>query len=135
MDTIIVLMEKDEKTGFLEREIFGITISENEEFLVNLYVQSSLLYIRLAADRETKDWEYEAIFDYFDTSVFDGKVKSFTEITDTYDPTWEAVLDFDEGDPEGTCENVRTILHLFKEELYDVYETIKDKEEEYTDEE
>ena len=135
MDTIIVLMEKDEKTGFLEREIFGITISENEEFLVNLYVQSSKLYIRLSTDRETKDWEYDAIFDYFDSDVFEGKVKSFTEVTDTYDPTWEAVLDFDETDVEGTCGNVRTILSIFKNELYDVYDTIKDKEDEYTNEE
>lgn len=132
MEEIIVIMEKNPATGFLEKEIASLSLSKNEEFIVNLYSVKNELFIKLSTDREVKDWEFDAIYDYFDPGVFDGKAKRVCEVEDTYNPTWELVTDFDENDIDGLTERIIEILDIFKKEIYDVYETVKDKEGEYT---
>lgn len=135
MDTIIVVMEKDSKTGFLEKEIVGLELSENQKFIVNIYVMGDKLYMKLSDDREISDWEYDAIYDYFDDEVFGDRVDSVSEVEDTYDPTWEIVIDFDENDLDSLNDRVEEILAIFASEINSVYDAIKDKEGEYTNEE
>ncbi len=135
MDTVIVIMEKDKKTGFLEKEIAGLSLSKNEEYVVNVYAMEGDLYIRLSVDREVKDWEYNAVFDYFDTEVFNGKIKDISEVDDTYNPTWELRLPFDPENIDEVKKRVEEILEIFKKEINDVFGVIADKEGEYSDEE
>ncbi|MCD8090557.1 MAG: hypothetical protein LUD81_08070 [Clostridiales bacterium] len=135
MDTVIVIMEKDKKTGFLEKEVAGLKLSRNEEYIVNVYAMGGELYIKLSVDKEVKDWEYNAIFDYFDTDVFGDKINGISEVDDTYNPTWEIHLDFDAGNLDAVKERVEEILDIFKTEIKDVFSVIADKEGEYTDEE
>lgn len=131
MDTIIVIMEKNLKTGFLEREIAGLSLSENQKYIVNIYAAGDSLCIKLSDDRELEDWEFEAVYDYFDTEVFGGRITEISEEEDTYNPTWKIELPFDENNTEGLEERVEEILDIFKKELSSVYEVIKDKKGEY----
>ena len=134
MDTIIVIMEKNLKTGFLEREIAGLSLSENQKYIVNIYAAGDSLCIKLSDDRELEDWEFEAVYDYFDTEVFGSRITEISEEEDTYNPTWKIELPFDENNTEGLEERVEEILDIFKKELSSVYEVIKDKKGEYYEE-
>lgn len=131
METVIVIMEKDSKTGFLEKEIASLSISENVDYIVNLYAAGGELVIKLADQRELQDWEFDAVYDYFDPEVFGERVLGVSEVEDTYNPTWEVRLPFDCGDIEGVEKTVSEILNIFDKEINEVYETVKEKEAEY----
>ncbi len=135
METIYVIMLKDAKTGFLEKELCSITLSAHDEYIVNLYAAETdsgmTLNIRLSTGRDVSDWEYDAIYDYYDPSALEENGVSVTEMTDDYNPVWLAALPFDEDNAQQAVENVLKLHHA---ELADVFETIKDKESEYTEE-
>ncbi|MCD7905944.1 MAG: hypothetical protein LUG24_10415 [Clostridiales bacterium] len=135
MDTVIVIMERDKKTGFLEREVGSLKLSENEKYIVNVYSEEGSLFLRLTTPKDVKDWEYDAVFDYFDTEIFGGKIKEISEVDDTYNPTWELKLDFDENKLSEVSDRVEEILEIFNTEINDVFNVIADKEGEYSNEE
>lgn len=131
-ETVIVVMLKNKNTGFLEKELCSLDIKNNEEYIVNIYVMDNKLYIRLSTGRDVEDWEYSAIFDYYDVDLYAGEAAEVAEIEDDYNPTWEISLDYDD-DVAATEEKVNKILSIHSKEIADVFETIKDKEQEYRD--
>lgn len=131
-ETVIVVMLKNKNTGFLEKELCSLDIKNNEEYIVNIYVMDNKLYIRLSTGRDVEDWEYSAIFDYYDVDLYSGEAAEVVEIEDDYNPTWEISLDYDD-DVAATEEKVNKILSIHSKEIADVFETIKDKEQEYRD--
>ncbi|MCI8804831.1 MAG: hypothetical protein HFE59_02895 [Clostridiales bacterium] len=136
-DTIIVIMEKNVKTGFLEKELASLTLAENENLLVNIFVQEEneklKTHLKVSTGRDVSDWEYSAVFDYYDTDVFKDSAESVSEEEDCYNPTWEIIFDYTE-DIEELEKRIIKILNIHKNELSDVYDTIKDKEDEYDEE-
>lgn len=139
METVVVIMQKDPKTGFLEKELASLTIMENENLIVNLYVQEDeseklKMHIKLSTDKDVADWEYSAIFDYYDTNIFDDYADNVKEEEDYYNPTWEISFDYID-DTNELEEKITKILEVHRNELNDVYETIKDKESEYNEKE
>lgn len=139
METVIVIMQKDPKTGFLEKELASLTIMENENLIVNLYVQEDeseklKMHIKLSTDKDVADWEYSAIFDYYDTNIFDDYADNVKEEEDYYNPTWKISFDYID-DTNELEEKITKILEVHRNELNDVYETIKDKESEYNEKE
>ncbi len=134
METIYVIMLKDAVTGFLEKEICSITLSKHDEYIVNMYAAKTddgmSLNLRLSTGREVSDWEYDAIYDYYDPSSVEASGATVSELDDDYDPVWLVSLPFDEDNVQQTVEN---ILELHHNELADVFDTIKDKESEYTE--
>lgn len=128
-ETVIVIMLKNKETGFLEKEIGSLDIINNEEYLVNIYVMDDMLYIRLSTGRDVEDWEYSAIYDYYDSECFNG-VADIKECDDDYNPVWEVCTEFN-GDLVVTEQIVNNILEIHTKELSDVFETIADKESEY----
>lgn len=139
MDTVIVIMQKDKKTGFLEKELASLNISENENLIVNLFVLEDengklKTHVKLSTDKDVADWEYSAVFDYYDTNIFDDCADNITEIDDLYNPAWEIVFDYDE-DIISMEDKIVEILNIHKNELLDVYEAIKDKECDYNEKE
>ncbi len=138
MDTIVVIMLKDKKTGFLDKELCSLSLAENEEYIINIFVteeddNSQMLHLRLSTERDVADWEYSAIFDYYDPQRFDGKVEKVIEIEDYYNPAWELVLKYSDDTAE-TEEVITELLRLHRAELEDVYNVIADKESEYENE-
>lgn len=137
MDTVIVIMQKDKETGFLDKELASLTINENESFIVNLFVMENdnnepEMHLKLSTEKDVDDWEFSAIFDYYDTDIYSENVKEVLEIDDTYNPTWEFIFDYSNEINE-IEEKIIKILSMHKTELEDVYETIKDKESEYNE--
>lgn len=137
MDTVIVIMQKNMESGFLEKELASLKIDKNEELIVSLFAlleDTMKLHIRLSTDRDVEDWEYGAVFDYYDTEIFNGKAQSVIENTEGYNPEWEIVIEY--SDDILTLETeIVEILKIHRTELDEVYEIIKDKKGEYSDEE
>jgi hypothetical protein len=138
METIYVIMLKDSKTGFLEKELGSITLSAFDEYIINLFVTDEdgkqSLNLRLSTGRDVEDWEYDAIYDYYDCDVMNEIGGTVCETDDDYNPVWLVTIPFD-GDIEKAEQNVETVLKRHFDELTDVFETIKDKKEDYTNEE
>ena len=139
MDTVIVIMQKDVETGFLDKELASLTITENENLIVNLFAQKEeneklKMHIKLSTDKDVSDWEYSAIFDYYDIDIFKDYVEIITEEEDYYNPTWEIIFEYIDDIVE-LEEKIIKILSIHKAELEEVYETIKDKESEYNEKE
>ena len=136
MDTVIVIMQKDTKTGFLDKELASLTIAENENLIVNLFVieenDKLNMHIKLSTERDVKDWEYSAIFDYYDTDIFDGFAENITEEDDYYNPTWEIVFEYIDEISELESK-ITKLLEIHKAELEEVYKIIENKESEYNE--
>lgn len=134
-DTIIVIMLKNKTTGFLEKELASLDLTENVEYIVNIFAideeDNRKLHIKLSTERNVEDWEYSAIYDYYDPECFAGKAE-IIDADDDYNPVWELVIDYKEDIAE-LEEEVAELLTIHKKEIEDVFETIKDKESEYRD--
>lgn len=134
-ETYLVLMLKDKETGFLDKELSAYKIGDNEDLIVNIFVTEEeddklIVHLKITTDKDCEDWEFDAIYDYYDNAIYDGLILSFSEETEVYNPTF--LLTFEYNDNDSEMENfIRKILALHKNELNDVYEAIKDKEEDY----
>lgn len=135
-DTIIIIMLKNSTTGFLEKELGSLDIKEYEDYLVNIFAldgeKGRELHIKLSTAADVKDWEYSAIYDYYDTQCFGEKAIEVIESDDDFNPVWEVVAQYNE-DMAVNEELVNELLALHKAELDSVYEVIKDKESEYNE--
>ncbi|HCT63907.1 MAG TPA: hypothetical protein DIC60_01280 [Lachnospiraceae bacterium] len=133
-ETVIVIMLKDSKTGFLEKELGCYKITEDENLIYNTYAvedgEKTKVFMKLTTDREVEDWEFEAIYDYYDNETISPFVTSIEEDTECYNPTWCITFDF-VSNIEEMEEKIGRILKLHKQELQSVYEAIADKRDEY----
>ena len=134
-ETVIVIMQKDAETGFLEKELGAYSVSENAELILNIYAEGedARVVLRLSCDKELQDWEYDAVFDYYDTETVGALVDSIAEEDGQYSPVWVVTFPFAE---EQTVmeERLTSVLQAHQEELLSVYEAIKDKEDDYREE-
>lgn len=137
-ETVIVIMQKDPETGFLDKELGSYKITENEDLIYNTYAMEQdgrmVVTLKLTCEREVEDWEYEAIFDYYDQETILPFVTSIEEDLDCYNPTWKVSFDFLE-DIEEMEKRIGNLLKLHRQELDSVYTAIADKRNEYKENE
>ena len=123
-ETTIVIMLKDEETGFLDKELGSYSVPERAELIWSIYVKSNEVVLRLSCNRELEDWEYEAVFDYYDTEPVGALVDTIIEEEGHCDPVWIVGFPFIEDQ----------ILQAHEKELCSVFDAIKDKEDDYREE-
>jgi len=132
-ETVIVVMLKDSVTGFLEKELGAYSVI-HENLIHNIFAletgSDTNVHMRLTTERDLADWEFSAVFDYYDTEPLLGACSLVTEDESGYNPIWEIAFEFCENQ-EIMQERLSQILKLHKDELDSVYEAIKDLEEEY----
>ena len=133
-ETVIVIMLIDKETGFLDKEIGSYKILENETLIYNTFALEEndkvSVVMKITTGHEVEDWEFDAIYDYYDNETILPFVTSIEEEADCYNPTWKVKFDFHE-DPEVMEKRIGNILKLHNEELVSVYEAIKDKRDDY----
>lgn len=139
MDTVIVIMKKDKKTGLFEKELQTLNISKYEQYILNIYALENennqvFLNIKLTTEKDVSDWEYNAIYDYYDMSIFENEGYNINECEEEYNPTWEIIIPYTDNNNKLT-NIVNNILEIHYKELEEVYSVIKDKEGEYKNEE
>ena len=133
-ETIIVIMVKDPKTGFLENEIENYKIKEYDEYLYNAYAlkeeEKILIYLKISTSREVEDWEYSAIYDFYDEEVFEELDLVIKEDLDGYNPMWE--IEIPMIDDKSKMEDIiGNILKLHNDEINRIMEIIPEYKEDY----
>ena len=132
-ETTIVIMLKDEETGFLDQELGSYSVPERAELIWSIYVKSNEVVLRLSCNRELEDWEYEAVFDYYDTEPVGDLVDTIIEEEGHCDPVWIVGFPFID-DQDAMEEKLAKILQAHEKELCSVFAAIKDKEDDYREE-
>lgn len=134
---VVMLMEKEQDTGYLTKEIGSYRIMEGGQYIDSIYLTNKegerTVHLRLTTDRDLEDWEYEAVFDYYDTEVFGQQIRSIVEVVEVeeeFNPVWEITFPFIDSQ-EGMETMLERILTIHKTELNSTYEGIQDKKEEY----
>lgn len=135
-ETIIVIMLKNSETGFLENEIGSYKISENENLIYNVFAleeeNTVKTHMKLTVNRELEDWEFSAVFDYYDQGVFDELDLEIKEDDTGYDPIWEVIFDFTDNVTEME-DTISRILKIHAAELKEVFEEIADLKDAYSE--
>lgn len=133
-DAAFIIMLKNEETGFLEKEIGSCRLGRWGAYLGRVHAEDEngerLLHMKLTTATDVKDWEYAAIFDYYDEEILSGLSLRVTPDTEGYNPAWDCVLPFEE-DPESLQDIMLGLLRAHAHELDEIAEAIAGREEEY----
>lgn len=136
-ELVIVLMKKDKETGFLLQELGAYTVFGAEGLVFRAFVEEigekDMVVLQLTCNKEIADWEYDAIFDYYDTNVFAKYDKAVVEVDGEYQPIWAVKTPYSESQMEME-EVLSEIIEIHNEELESVYEAIADKKDDYCEE-
>ena len=126
----LVLMEIDKDTNQFVKELGSYEASEGAEFVtkLNYYGESINLYFDTHDDVE--EWQFSAIYDYFNEDAFTSKGYSIEAVDDEYNPTWLVKFEYSK-EHMVVREAIIEICELIKQELKEAFIKIKGKEEEY----
>lgn len=136
-ENAVVIMLKDKETGFLDKELGSYTLPDAEGLIFRIYAQEKndqiVIVLKLTCEKELADWEYNAIFDYYDTEVLEPFASTIEEEEDNVNPVW--VIEFPYSDSYEEMEELFTsIIDAHRAELASVYEAIADKKDDYFEE-
>ena len=126
----LVLMEVDKETNQFVKEIGSYETSEGAEFVTKLFYAGELINFVFDTHVDVEEWQFSAIYDYFNEDIFREKGYSIEAIDDEFNPTWVVKFEFSSEHME-VREAIIEICELIKQEFKEVFEKIKDKEEEY----
>lgn len=103
-EAAIVLMLKEKESGFLTKELGCYTVSGKESLLDRIYAEETddgiVVHMALGCEKEAEDWEYDAIFDYYDADALRDVVDIVAEEEGHLNPVWVVTFPFqDERKP------------------------------------
>ena len=126
----LVLMEKDNETGFIKKELGSFEVSEGAIYVKKLYMLDDIVYMYFDSNKDVEEWEYSAIYDLFNDDIFEEKGYEIEEDLDEYNPTY--IIKFKYVDDYSLIkEKIQECVSLIESEMNNVFESIKGKEEEY----
>lgn len=126
----LILMERDNETGFVTKELGSYKVSEGAEHIKGFYVKGDNVYIKFDTNKDVEEWEYSAIYDLFNDDIFEEKGYEIEEDLDEYNPTY--IIKFKYVDDYSLIkEKIQECVSLIESEMNNVFESIKGKEEEY----
>ena len=121
----LVIMEKDKETGFIKRELGSFEVDEKALHVKKLYVIDNEVNLYFDTGKDVEEWEHSAIYDLFNEAGF-----KLEEDLDEYNPTFILKFQYKE-DHNDMKEILDKAIEMIYEEMENVFETIKGKEEEY----
>ena len=126
----LVLMEKDNETGFIKKELGSFEVSEGAIYVKKLYMLDDIVYMYFDTNKDVEEWEYSAIYDLFNDDIFEEKGYEIEEDLDEYNPTYITKFKYVD-DYSLIKEKIQECVSLIESEMNNVFESIKGKEEEY----
>ena len=126
----LVLMEIDKETNKFVKELGSYETSEGAEFVTKLNYYGELINLYFDTHDDVEEWQFSAIYDYFNEEVFVNSGYSIEAVDDEYNPTWVVRFEYSK-DHMVVREAIIEICELIKQELKEVFIKIKGKEEEY----
>ena len=126
----LVIMEKDKETGFIKRELGSFEVDEKALHVKKLYVIDNEVNLYFDTGKDVEEWEYSAIYDLFNEERFNEAGFKLEEDLDEYNPTFILKFQYKE-DHNDMKEILDKAIEMIYEEMENVFEAIKGKEEEY----
>ena len=126
----LILMERDNETGFVSKEVGSFQVSEGAEFVKNFYVKGDTVYFVFDTKEDVEEWQYSAIYDLFDYELFKGEGLDIEDIEDEYNPTFLVKFEY-KDDYDYLKEKLDLCIELVEESMEKVFKDIEGKEEEY----
>ena len=128
----LVIMEKDRETGYIKKELGSFEVTEGAVYVTKLYEIDGVVYLYFDTDRDVEEWEYSAIYDLFNTEVFEEAGFKISEDDEEYNPTFILEMPYKEEHAE-MKELLDKAVELIEQEMHNVFDDIEGKEEEYID--
>lgn len=125
----LILMEHDENNNFV-REIESYDISDGAQYIDKFYYKKGAVYIYFNVGKDVTDWEYSAIYDYFNKDKFTENGYEIKFIDDEYNPEWEVTYQYHDNYEENS-KTFGEACSIISSEVSKVLEIIKDKYSEY----
>ena len=126
----LILMERDNETGFVSKEVGSFQVSEGAEFVKNFYVKGDTVYFIFDTKEDVEEWQYSAIYDLFNYELFKGEGLDIEDIEDEYNPTFLVKFEY-KDDYDYLKEKLDLCIELVEEAMEKVFKDIEGKEEEY----
>ena len=121
----LILMQRDEETGFVTKELGSYQVSMEAE-----YVKGDTVYLKFDTNKDVEEWEYSAIYDVFNYGIFEEEGFNIEDVDDEYNPTFLVKFKY-EDDHQYINEKLSLILELIGEAMEKAFSDIQGKEEEY----
>lgn len=126
----LVLMERENETGFVKKELGSYKVSEGALFIKKLYMIDGVVNVFFDTNKDVEEWEYSAIYDLFNVDCFKEKGYEVTEELEEYNPSF--ILKFDYVDDHNVMqEKISEVVELIDQSMNKVFKDIEGKEEEY----
>ena len=126
----LILMERDDETGFVTKELGSYKVSEGAEYIKGFYVKGDSVYIKFDTNKDVEEWEYSAIYDVFNMELFENEGFEIEEVEDEYNPTF--LINFKYKDDHDYIEEKLSLsIELIEEAMEKAFNDIEGKEEEY----
>lgn len=126
----LVLMEKDKETGFITKELGSFEVNEGALYVKKLFVLDNEVNLYFDTNKDVEEWEYSAIYDLFNTEIFEEEGFKIEEELEEYNPTFILKFPYKEEHIE-MKEVLDKVVDLIDEEMEKVFLAIEGKEEEY----
>lgn len=126
----LILMERDNETGFVTKELGSYKVSEGAEYIKGFYVKGDSVYIKFDTNKDVEEWEYSAIYDVFNMELFENEGFEIEEVEDEYNPTFLINFKY-KDDYEYIEEKLSLSIELIEEAMEKAFNDIEGKEEEY----
>lgn len=126
----LVLMEKDKDSNMFIKELGSYEVNDGAEYITKMYYDGEKVNVYFDTHKDVEEWEYTAIYDLFNTEIFNTEGYQIEEIDDEYNPTWKVSFKFIEEHKE-MAERLNNLCELIADEVEKAFEIIKDKKEIY----
>ena len=126
----LILMERDNETGFVSKEVGSFQVSEGAEFVKNFYVKGDEVYFVFDTKEDVEEWQYSAIYDLFNYELFKGEGLDIEDVEDEYNPTFLIKFEY-KDDYDYLKDKLDLCIELVEEAMEKVFKDIEGKEEEY----
>ena len=126
----LILMERDNETGFVTKELGSFKVSEGAEHIKGFYVKGDTVYIKFDTNKDVEEWEYSAIYDVFDMNLFESEGFKIEEVEDEYNPTFLINFEY-KDDHDYIDEKLSLAIELIEEAMEKAFIDIQGIEDEY----
>lgn len=126
----LILMERDNETGFVTKELGSFKVSEGAEHIKGFYVKGDTVYIKFDTNKDVEEWEYSAIYDVFDMNLFESEGFKIEEVEDEYNPTFLINFEY-KDDHDYINDKLSLAIELIEEAMEKAFSDIKGIEDEY----
>ncbi|MGL5084138.1 MAG: DUF6762 family protein [Clostridium sp.] len=126
----LVLMEKDKETGFISKELGSFKVSDGALYVKKLFVLDNIINLYFDTNKDMEEWEYSAIYDVFNYSIFEEKEFSIEDCLDEFNPTFLVKFEYHE-DYDVVKARLDKCVTLIEEAMEAAFKEICGKEADY----